>query len=322
MVERLEGRGLVTGGAGFLARGLYRQARAEDWPVEFVCLSRDDAKHAELQQRYPEVTCIRGDVCMDVEVLAGIFAGFDFIIHAAAVKYIDRAETQAWDTVRVNVDGSRNVALAARRAQVPLVIGISTDKAVEPVNIYGMSKAVMERVFLEADQWAGSRTRFSVVRYGNVIASTGSVLAKWAAQCERGPGVASLALTNPEHSRYWMTVDEAVSVILRGASAPGLLTIYQPRAMTMRQIADAFTAQYGAQVHVVGERPGEKVDETIMSEQESLRRIEPLDDYALIAPPGAIVSESWIPERWSSGTRGAGLSHMGLLDALEEAASV
>jgi len=289
----LEGRILITGGAGFLARGIYRRARRESWPAQWTCLSRDDSKHAILQARYPEVACVLGDVArMGIDELALLFRGHDLVIHAAASKYVDRAELAARETVHVNVVGSMNVAQAAILARVTQVVGISTDKAVQPVNVYGMSKAIMERIFQEAGQNEYG-TEFVVMRYGNVIGSTGSVIPMWRRQLAEGKPI---AVTDPTMTRYWMSVDEAVDAIVHAVSfAPNAhVVIPRPRAMQMGAIAAALagTRWNGegfadeSRIRIVGLRPGEKRHESLMHAAESVR-VEHRDrPYSWIAPPG------------------------------------
>lgn len=266
----LDGRVLITGGAGFLARGIYRRARAEKWDCRFACLSRDDAKHARLQARYPEVDCYRGDVAGDIDYLVALMAGFDYVIHAAAAKYVDRSEFAAWDTIRTNIVGSQHVIVAARAAGVRHVVGISTDKAVQPANIYGGSKFAMERLFLEADQWE-SPTTYSICRYGNVIASTGSVIPLFREQARAG----SITLTDPRHTRFWMGVNQAIDAIVEATQAPGLIVVPQPQAMGMSGLAKAIWAMERPdeepQIVTIGERPGEKAHEVLVSEEESTR---------------------------------------------------
>ena len=273
----LTGRVLITGGAGFLARGIYRRSRAESWPVRFTALSRDDAKHHKLQLQYPEVATVLGDVSTIGErELALLMRGFDMVIHAAASKYVDRAELNALDTIATNVEGSRRVARAAQHANVGRAIAISTDKACHPVNTYGASKLLMERIWQEQSD---AYTTFTGVRYGNVVGSTGSVLTLFEQQLiERG----YLTLTDPGMTRFWMTVDEAVDVILAAAEAPSrVMVIPKMRAASMHDVACAALGYDEhrplpltggqPQVKIVGVRPGEKKHEAIIHAQESVR---------------------------------------------------
>lgn len=292
-MDSLSGRVLVTGGAGFLARGIYRRAQREGWDARFTCLSRDDAKHAVLQRTYPGVKTVLGDVAgMTVDELTLLFSGYDLVIHAAASKYVDRAEKAAIDTTRTNVLGSVQVAQAAVYARVPRVIAISTDKAAQPINVYGMTKAVMERVMQEADTLGD--TAFNVVRYGNVIGSTGSVIPmfmQWAAQ-----GL-PVKVTDPAMTRFWMSIDEAVEVIVRAQAAPrGSVLVPPMRAMEMTQLVRMALGfhDYGdlpddpERVQVTGVRLGEKRHEAIIHHSESVRTERADDGWFRIMSPATL----------------------------------
>lgn len=282
----LEGRIFVTGAAGFLGRALLRRAEREDWPCTFTGFSRDDAKHVAVMRRFPHIRFIRGDVgCTPLDLLAAAMRGHDLVIHAAAVKYVDLAETNVFDTVRVNVHGSENVALAAIAAGVPQVVGISTDKAAKPVNIYGATKMAMERLFVEADRM-GTDTRFALCRYGNVVGSTGSVIPKFKEQLAR---TGEVLVTNPDMTRFWMGVEEAIDVIVLAATmaSRGSTVIPIPKAATIMQVVHAAVGV--EHVRIVGTRPGEKLHEDLLGEEESVRAVrrdlEGLSFYEL-QPPG------------------------------------
>jgi len=278
-VSPLTGNILVTGGAGFLARGIYRRARAEGWGARFTAFSRDDAKHARLQADFPEVRTVLGDVAGGDELLLDtVFVGHDAVIHAAASKYVDRAETSVWDTVRTNVYGSQAVAEAAIRAGVERVVGISTDKACEPVNVYGQTKAVMERIFQEADALSPD-TRFTVVRYGNVVGSTGSVVPLFRRQLEE---TGRVRVTDPKMTRFWMGVDEAVDLIVDALHPDfgefrGHVLVPSARALPLGDLVriaigvDPGVPLSEDMVEVVGVRPGEKRHEKLIHQQESVR---------------------------------------------------
>lgn len=306
----LSGDVLITGGAGFLARAIYRRARREGWDARFTALSRDDAKHAELQRRYPEVRSVLCDVgCGDLLVLAAAMTGHQTVIHAAASKYVDRAELNAWDTVQTNVYGSQAVAEAAMMSGVEQVVGISTDKACQPVNIYGFSKAVMERQFQEADRLTD--TRFVVVRYGNVVASTGSVVPLFRKQlAETG----RIQITDPKMTRFWMSVDQAIDLIVDALEdaeqLPGHVFVPSPAAMEIGDLAliALGETEHGPlpedRVEIVGMRPGEKRHEKLIHRQESTRVVEWPDDLVAarakpwawaIAPPGRAEDGGYAP---------------------------
>ncbi len=298
-MEWLEGKVFVTGGTGFLARGHYRRARREMWPCTFTAFSRDDGKQAALQAQYPEVRCVRGDVAGDIDYLTAAMTGHDTVIHAAAAKYVDRSEFAAFDTVRVNVQGSINVMHAAIRAGVRRVVGISTDKACAAVSVYGMTKAVMERVFSEAS--ANGRTVFTCVRYGNVVGSTGSVIPLFRRQyAEAG----EVQVTNPQMTRFWLSVDQAIDLVLLALSDrvhPGAIVVPYAAAMTLEQLVAAVCPD--ATVKIIGERAGERRDERLIHFEESVR-VQRHSDFFEVLPVGNRAGEapftlsSNTPQQW------------------------
>lgn len=277
----------ITGGAGFLARAFYRRARREGWNATFTAFSRGDATHARLQREYPEVKLIRGDVAGDPEFLAAAMAGHDYVIHMAATKYVDLGERAAENTVRINVDGSRNVIRAARAARVQRTVAISTDKACQPVNVYGMTKALMERLFQEA----AAEGEFVAVRYGNVVGSTGSVCTLFEQQLQ---DAGRMRITDPHMTRFWMGVDEAIDLVLYALAIapPGALVIPKPRAMTIVNLAHSVWSRHAegpAPFDEIGVRPGEKRHELLMHAEESVRSNDgphSLAQYYELAPPG------------------------------------
>ena len=281
----LTGKIFISGGAGFLARAIYRRARAEAWDCQFTAFSRDDSKHVALRKRYPEVVCVRGDVAGDRDYLAAAMRGHDLVIHAAATKYVDLAETNVFDTVRVNVHGSENVAWAAMAAGVTRVVGISTDKACQPVNVYGATKMVMERVFVEADR-LDSATEFTLCRYGNVIGSTGSVIPLFKTQLARD---GHISITDPTMTRFWMSADDAVDTILYALNQAqhGSTVIPSPKASSIMDVVDAIGP---CDFRVVGIRPGEKLSEDLIHEQESVRAAKRYPGFWELRPPGEVVS--------------------------------
>lgn len=265
-------RVLITGGAGFLGRAFLRRAyeRSDasrlEW--EITVYSRDEQKQNDARRRYPQARYVLGDVC-DTDRLAATMTGHDVVIHAAAVKYIPEAEENPGECVRVNVDGARSVITAAVRAGVNTVVGISTDKAVQPLNAYGFTKAIMERLFTEAHYRHGGATRFQTVRYGNVVGSTGSVIPLFQWQLRHDGYV---TLTDPNMTRFWMPVDEAVDTVVYAVSrahVAGSVTVPRPRAMRMGDLAAAIAGE-GEQVKIVGVRPGEKEHELLMHHTESV----------------------------------------------------
>jgi UDP-N-acetylglucosamine 4,6-dehydratase/5-epimerase len=275
----LNGKILITGGSGFLGRAILRKAKEQKWDAKFTIYSRDETKQWELKHKYPDVTCVLGDVSRDLDRLTAVMAGHDVVIHAAAVKYIPEAEWNVYETIDVNIEGSRNVTISARAAGVGKVIGISTDKACSPLNVYGMTKAIMERMFSEANRMG--TTRFVTVRYGNVIGSTGSVIPLFEKQIiEDG----ELKVTDSRMTRFWLGADEAVGLIDWAVSNselyPGYTFISPCPAMKIVDIARAVYRMYykggtkeeeDDRITFTGIRPGEKLHESLFNEQEAPR---------------------------------------------------
>lgn len=280
----LRGNVLITGGAGFLARAIYRRAKRDNWPARFTCFSRDQAKHVKLLERYPDVRCIQGDVTADPDLLAAAITGHDVVLHAAATKYVDLSEFHAREAIRINLIGSLNVIQAAVRAGVGRVVGISTDKACAPSNVYGMTKALMERAFAEASTLS---TAFITCRYGNVVGSTGSVIPLFKRQYE---AEGQVKITNPTMTRFWMPVDEAIDLILLALRdcEPGWTAIPYPAAMKIVDVARAATVD-DVKIEVVGQRPGEKSDELLVHFSESVRarRMSSPSHWMALVPSGA-----------------------------------
>lgn len=259
----LSGRVFITGGAGFIGRAIITRARREGWPARFTVFSRDDHKHAAMLRDFPGVTCLRGDVAGPLEHLSAAMAGHDTVIHAAANKHVDLSEMNVTETIRNNVDGSLNVARAAALAGVTRVVGISTDKAAGPVNVYGVTKFLMERAFVEANRWGGPA--FTCARYGNVIGSSGSVLTVWRKQIAEGRPV---TVTDPDMTRFWLTAEQAIDLILEALRAdPGVVVVPLLPALRLGDLLE--WALPGQPNVVTGLRPGERRHETLLTEDES-----------------------------------------------------
>lgn len=304
---KLAGQVLLTGGSGYLGRAILRRAEREHWNARFTIYSRDEHKQAAVKRRFPDIRCVLGDV-RDLDRLQAVMPGHDVVVHAAAVKFIPEAEFNVLETIDVNVEGSRIVAMAAASSGVGSVVGISTDKAAAPLNTYGLTKALMERVFGEAASWG--ITRFSCVRYGNVVSSSGSVVRTFRRQLQEDGRV---QVTHADMTRFWLSADEAVDLIATanalagrdpGFPAGGVLV---PRCAAMAIIDLARVVAGEAPVDVVGLRPGEKMHETLATIAE-IPRIRQIDDerpLGVIAP--AYVPAGSVPDR--SAWRSAYSSH-------------
>jgi len=257
---------LVTGGTGCFGQAFTRYA-LEAGARRVIVYSRDEEKQRRMREALPDprLDFFLGDVRDHEDVRRAMQASsLDVVVAAAALKQIDKCEANPLQTMKTNVMGSANVINAALDVGVPKVMAISTDKAVQATTVYGASKAMMERLMVAANIYRGTHgTRFSCVRYGNVIGSTGSVIPKWQAQA--GAGL-PLTVTDPEMTRFWWTLDAAVSFTAQAISAMDGGEIYIPklRACRIGDLADAISPR---QV-VTGIRPTEKLHEILIAPDE------------------------------------------------------
>jgi FlaA1/EpsC-like NDP-sugar epimerase len=261
----LEGRVLLTGGSGFLGRGILRRASAENWSAHFIVYSRDEYKQALCKRKYPDAQYVIGDI-RDLDRLRLTMLGVNTVIHTAAFKYVPEGEINVSECISINISGTQTVLMAAQSAGVPCAVVISTDKAVKPVNVYGMTKALAERAMVEMSAY--DTIKCTGVRYGNVIGSTGSVIPVLMDQAAR-KGV--VTLTDPLMTRFWITIDEAIDLILTaldGATMNGSIIIPEPQSLTLRALVDAILPD--VKKHIVGPRLGEKTHEELITEYESL----------------------------------------------------
>lgn len=312
----LKGKVFVTGGSGFLARAIYRRAESENWDCEFTCYSRDEEKQAHIAREFDNVRCILGDV-RDLHHLTGHVWGHDTIIHAAAVKFVPEAERNVLEAIKVNIDGARNIIRVAGRQGVKRVIGISTDKACLPVNVYGTTKMLLERSFAEANRM-GLTTRFVTVRYGNVVGSTGSIVPLFRRQMKERKRV---TVTNPDATRFWLSVDAAVNLILFALGNiedhPGGVFVSECPSMKIGDLARLIAGE--APVDIIGMRPGEKAHETLIHRMES-PRTEWLEDYVVVSP--ATVSGRGEVWEYTSDKPKAWVTNEEMLQMIEVAATI
>jgi UDP-N-acetylglucosamine 4,6-dehydratase len=288
--QQLSGKVFLTGGAGFLGRAIIRRAQREDWPCTFTVFSRDEEKQWQLREKYGKsVTCYLGSV-RDHHTLTTLMPGHDLVIHLGAVKFIPEAERNVWEAVHINLDGSRNVVRAAAWCHVPTVVGISTDKAVLPANVYGMTKALMERLYAEACRWS-ERINCVTVRYGNVVGSTGSIVPVFRQQLKTKQ---RLSVTDERMTRFWLSPDEAVDAILLAVANakqyPGASFVPKCGAMKIMDLARLIAGE--APIDIIGIRPGEKLHEELVNFQESPQTIDKGDYFVARHPTGKGVGGS------------------------------
>lgn len=261
---KLEGKILITGGSGSLGTAIIKRAVAESWDAEITVVARNETKMQALRQMFSQVKCEIGDV-RDEERLTHLFRGQDVVIHAAAIKIVPVAEANPREAVLTNVMGSVNVCKAAIEANVPKVIGISSDKACGPT-YYGLTKRLMEGLFREASEWT-TKTKFVVCRYGNVLRSSNSIVPLFEKQVAAGN---PLTLTHGGMTRFWLSMRQAIDLILNTLTFAESGEIFVPQAPAM-SLLDLATALYPEHpLQTIGIRPGERLHETLIVQEEAL----------------------------------------------------
>ncbi len=275
---------LVTGGTGSFGRQFTKYILTHYKPKRLVIFSRDELKQFDMQQEFSqqEYPCIRyfiGDV-RDANRLEMAFRGIDYVIHAAALKQVPAAEYNPFECIHTNVLGAENIVHASIRAGVEKVIALSTDKAASPANLYGASKLASDKIFVAANHLSPSDgTRFSIVRYGNVVGSRGSVVPFF--QKLISEGAQSLPITDPRMTRFWITLNQSIEFVL---SSLDLMTggeIFIPKIPSMKitDLAKCLAPDLGTDI--VGIRPGEKLHEVMVTEDDSRTTIDVGDRYII-----------------------------------------
>ena len=275
---------LITGGTGSFGNRVARHL-LDARPSEIRIFSRDEKKQWEMQRAYPQLRYMVGDV-RDRQRLGEAMHGADFVFHAAALKQVPSCEIAPAEAMKTNAIGSMNVCEVAAASGVQAVVALSTDKAVKPINAMGITKALMEKIVCSQNLYQ-SRTTFACVRYGNVMGSRGSVIPYFREQIASDQ---ALTVTVPEMTRFLMTLDESVDLVLRALTTArgGEIFVRKAPASTVIDLADAIRRRYsprGAEheIRVVGIRPGEKLHEILVNEYEMQRAVEE-DDYFVINP--------------------------------------
>ena len=275
---------LITGGTGSFGRQMLRKLLDETKLKRIVLYARGEFAHFEIQNMltYEERQRVRffiGDV-RDQDRLLTSMRGVDLVIHAAAQKQVPLAEYNPFECIRTNVIGAENVVQAAIRAGVPRVLALSTDKAVNPINLYGASKLASDKIFVAANSLsAGTQTRFSVVRYGNVLGSRGSVIPYFRKLL--AGGAKQLPITDPRMTRFWITLDQAVAFTLSCVEQMRGGEIFVPKIPSMKitDLADAMAP--GIEARIIGIRPGEKLHELMIVDHNAGHTVEMKDRYVI-----------------------------------------
>ena len=289
---------LVTGGTGSFGRTFVEVVLRELRPKKLIIFSRDELKQHEMRQQFPDtgdspVRYFLGDV-RDRERLYRAFYGVDVVVHAAALKQVPACEYNPFEAILTNVMGAKNVIDAAIDCGVKRVMALSTDKACQPVNLYGATKLCAEKLFVAGNAYAGDRdTRFACARYGNVVASRGSVIPVFLEQRRNG----RITITDPAMSRFWITLEQGVRFVVACIEEMHGGEIFVPKIPSMTILELSRTVAPDCEVDVIGSRPGEKTHEILVSEDEARHTLE-LDDKFVIQPLGpGRASKHWTGSR-------------------------
>jgi len=283
---------LVTGGTGSFGHKFVEIMLREYRPKRLVILSRDELKQHDMRAAgfdHPSLRWFIGDV-RDPQRLVRAFDGVTVVVHAAALKQVPACEYNPFEAIQTNIMGGRNVIDAAIDCGVSRVVALSTDKAVSPVNLYGATKLCAEKMFVQANAYAGSKaTRFSCARYGNVVGSRGSVIPVFVEQKKKG----KITITDARMTRFWMTLEQGVRFVVKSIEVMHGGEIFVPKIPSMKLVSLAETVAPGCEVEFIGIRPGEKLHEALISEDEARNTVE-LGEMFVIQPS----HPWWSKENW------------------------
>jgi UDP-N-acetylglucosamine 4,6-dehydratase len=318
---------LVTGGTGSFGKKFVEVMLRDYRPQKLVVFSRDELKQHEMRTSgfdHPSLRYFIGDV-RDAERLHRALTGITVVIHAAALKQVPACEYNPFEAIQTNVMGGKNVIDAAIDRGVKRILALSTDKAVNPINLYGATKLCAEKMFVQANSYAGGRdTRFSCARYGNVVGSRGSVIPVFLEQRKHG----KITMTDARMTRFWITLDQGVRFVVHAIEQMHGGEIFVPKIPSMRlaELAEAIAGN--CEIEYIGIRPGEKLHEVLVSEDEARNTVE-VDDMYIIQPAHPWwKAQNWmqaraLPDgfRYASDTNAQWLTHeqLGELVGLEKA---
>ncbi len=285
---------LVTGGTGSFGNAFVKKVLADCNPEKVIIYSRDELKQYEMRQQFTDrrLRFFIGDI-RDKERLFRAFRDVDIVVHAAALKQVPAAEYNPTEPIKTNIQGAMNIIDVALDRGVKRVIALSTDKAANPINLYGATKLVSDKLFVAANSYSGDQdTRFSVVRYGNVIGSRGSVVPFFLEQRKNGV----LPITDPRMTRFWITLDQGVQFVLDSIQRMLGGEIFVPKipSSTILDLAKAIGPD--CEYPVTGIRPGEKLHEVMVPEDDARNTVE-LDTFYVIKPQ----FPWWQMTNWSIG---------------------
>jgi len=291
---------LITGGTGTLGKSLVRTLLKDTNVRRVAIFSRDELKQLNMRAEFGEDERLRwflGDV-RDLNRLKRAFHDVDFVIHAAALKQVDTGEYNPMEFIKTNVLGSQNVIDAAIETGVKRVVALSTDKASSPINLYGATKLTADKLFIAANNYGFKYgTTFSVVRYGNVMGSRGSVIPLFKSLASEGK---PLPITDFRMTRFLISIEQAVSFVLESLEVMTGGELYVPRIPSMKIVDLAHAVSPGAQLEEIGMRPGEKLHEEMISQDDSRRTIKTpsryvvmpvVSEWGYVAPAGELMEE-------------------------------
>ncbi len=275
---------LITGGTGSFGKKCTEIILKNFKPEKLIIFSRDELKQLEMSQIFSDkdYPCIRyfiGDV-RDKERLHRAFDGVDYVIHTAALKQVPTAEYNPFETIKTNILGAENIINIAIDKEVKKVIALSTDKAASPINLYGATKLCSDKLFIAGNVYSGwHATRFSVVRYGNVVGSRGSVIPFFKKIRETG----TLPITDPRMTRFWITIEQSVQFVLKCLELMQGGELFVPKIPSMNIMDLARAIAPKCEHKIIGIRPGEKLHEVMITKDDSRHTLE-FEDYYIVEP--------------------------------------
>jgi UDP-N-acetylglucosamine 4,6-dehydratase len=276
---------LITGGTGSFGKKFTEIVLKKYKPRKLIIFSRDEFKQSEMAKVYPDseypIRYFLGDI-RDKDRLCRAFEGVDYVVHAAALKQVPALEYNPTEAVKTNVVGADNIVDAAIDKGVKKVIALSTDKAVIPINLYGATKLSAEKIFIAANAYAGGRVIFSVVRYGNVVGSRGSVVPFFLNLKKQN--LKEFPITDERMTRFWITLQQGVELVMRSLQEAEGGEVLVPMIPSMRVVDLAKAIEPECTFKIIGVRPGEKVNETLISEDEA-RNTKICNGIYVILPP-------------------------------------
>lgn len=288
---------LITGGTGSFGNKFIEIILKDYTPRRLAVFSRDELKQHEMRQTYPDsadspIRYFIGDV-RDRDRVIRAFRGVDIVVHAAALKQVPACEYNPFEAVLTNTIGAKNVIDGAIECGVKRVVALSSDKGVNPINLYGATKLVAEKLFVQGNSYAGAGgSRFCCVRYGNVVGSRGSVVPLFRAQRRNG----TITITDQRMTRFWITVEQGVRFVIRCAEQMHGGEIFVPKIPSMRIMDLARAMAPDCKIVYTGIRPGEKLHELLVSEDEARHTLE-FDDFFVVEP----IFSWWGEDRWPGG---------------------